>query len=82
MFPNNLRRGDVKMENMEENLSNRVAFTDWMYCFGALDLSLNSPQSINIPDELRELLEETKKRLERLMQHYEETSITENQFRA
>jgi hypothetical protein len=53
-----------------------------MFCFGAIDYSLNSPESLSIPDTIRLNLEETKRRLEILMDYYEENTISEVQWRA
>ena len=54
----------------------------WMFCFGAMDYALNSPESVDVPDTIRTNLEETKRRLEILMEYYEENHIEEVQWRA
>jgi|PlaIllAssembly_1097288.scaffolds.fasta_scaffold1042012_1 hypothetical protein len=68
--------------NDDEDDSEVERLKMWMFCFGALDYALNSPQSIGVPDEIRTNLEETKRRLEILMDFYEEQTISEVQWRA
>lgn len=62
-------------DEIDENETGRLKM--WMFCFGAIDYALNSPESIGIPDSIRSNLEETKRRMEILMDYYEENTISE-----
>jgi hypothetical protein len=65
-----------------EDYNHETILKKWVLCFSALDFALNSPESAVVPDEIREVLEESKEYLEDIMNFYEEYSIEELQVRA
>ena len=54
----------------------------WSSIFMSIDFAINSPQSILVPDDVRDCLEMVKHKLEELMAYYEEESIEEIETRA
>jgi len=72
---------EFDIENIEKQ--NEEVYQEWEYCFQALDYSLNSPESIAVPDDIRTILEITMRKLEYLMKcYYGNDSIKETETRA
>ena len=67
------------MENERERID---IIARWMVCFQALNFVLNSKATMDLPDTIRNPLEECKTCLEDLAVYYEDINIENRQVRA